>query len=169
MSNKFKGTVGAFVRGRMTNDTPNAAAAAEISATFEKAITSGTGAGAADILFSDNRNLAASTSEDLDLAGGVSDALGVTTTFADVKAIMIRAAAGNGDNIVVGAAAATPFVGPFADATDAIEIPPGGIVMLVHPGAGWAVGAGASDLLKVANADGAAAADYEIIIVGASA
>lgn len=129
----------------------------------------GTGSNLADLLFSDQRTLALSTSEDLDLAASLSDPLGATLTFVKVKAIEIRAAAGNGGNIVVGGAAVNAFLGAFADATDKLEIPAGGAVVMVAPGAGWTVTPGTGDLLKIENDDSGAAATYDIVIVGTSA
>lgn len=165
----FTGTVGAFVRGRVTKANDLAAVESEISKTFEKALVAGTGSGAADLLFSDARTLSASATESLDLAGGVVDSFGVTVSFVDVKAILIKAAATNTNDVVIGGAGSNPFTGPFADASDKLRIPPGGVVCLVHPGAGWAVTAGTGDLLLIANSAGGSSVAYEIAIVGASA
>lgn len=131
-------------------------------------LRNGTSSGLADLVFADNRTLAASANEELDLAGVLST-LGDTVTFVRVKAIYIKAAAGNGGNIVVGGAAPNGFLGPFADASDQIEIPADGFVMLAAPLAGWAVTAGTGDLLRIENSDGAAAGVYDIAIVGTSA
>ena len=127
----------------------------------------GTGSGQVSKEYCGTRTLAASTGEDLDLAaGGLLDGLGQALTFAVVKALEIRADAGNGGNIVVGGAAANGFLGPFADATDKIKVPAGGQALIAHPGAGWTVAAGTGDLLHVANDDAGAAATYTIKIVG---
>lgn len=132
-------------------------------------LKSGTAANKADLMFSDQRSISASSNEELDLAGGLTDPLGNALTFAKIKAILIRAASGNGGNIVVGGAAANGFTGPFADATDKLNIPAGGAVLLAAPSAGWSVTGGTGDLLKIANDDGAAAGTYDIIVIGTSA
>lgn len=129
----------------------------------------GTTDGKADRLWSDKRSLAAAASESLDLAGGLTDPSGATITFVKVKAIFIRAAATNAADIVVGNAAANAFVGPFGAAAHTLAVKPGGSLVLVAPNGGWAVTAGTGDLLKILNSAGAAAADYEIVILGTSA
>lgn len=131
-------------------------------------MTDGTGSGQADLVFADQRSLAASGTEELDLAG-VLETLGATLTFVKVKAIYIKAAAGNGGNIVVGGAASNTFTGPFADATDKLQIPADGSIMLTAPLSGWTVTAGTGDKLLIANSDSGAAATYDIAIVGTSA
>lgn len=132
-------------------------------------LTPGTTTGKADKLFASSRTLAASATEDLDLAGVLTDPLGTTLTFVKVKAIYVKAAAANTNSVIVGGAASATFVGPFADATDKITIPPGGAVLLVHPGAGWTVTATTADLLKVANSSSGTSVTYEIVLIGTSA
>ena len=132
---------------------------------------SGTGANQADKVFSDERTLSASASENLDLAGSLTDAFGVAITFAKVKAIAIFAAAGNTNDVVVGGAASNGFVGPFADATDAIKVKPGGFVIMAAPqaaGLGTVTG-GTGDILKVANSGGTTGVTYQTVIIGTSA
>jgi len=140
--------------------------------TIKKTISLATGVAAdqADLIFSDQRTLGAGANEDLDLAGVLTDPFGQTVTFAKVKMIYIFAAAANGDYIQVGGAAATQFVNWVADATDKVNVCPGGLFLLATPTlAGYAVGAGASDFLRITNADGAAGATYDIVIIGTSA
>ena len=131
--------------------------------------TAGTGAGKVDLKFTDTRTLAASTPEVLDLAGVLVDAFGAVITFVKIKALIITAAAGNTNNVVVGPDATAGWVGPFGDASDRINIPPGGYLALVHPGDGWAVGAGATDELYVLNGGAGTSVTYSILILGASA
>lgn len=129
----------------------------------------GTGAGKADKAFFDTRTLAASATENLDLAGGLSDPFGVTLTFVKVKAILVFAHSGNTNDVVVGGAASNTFTGPFADATDKAVVPPGGFLAFVAPGAGWTVTASTGDILKIANSAGTTGVDYDIVIIGTSA
>jgi hypothetical protein len=131
-----------------------------------KEFANGTSSGQVSKLFSDSRTLAASASESLDLSGALVDALGQATVFTVVKAIMVKAAAGNANNVVVGGAASNAFVGPFADATDKIAVPPGGMLLLVHPGAGWTVTSGTGDLLQIANSGAGTSVDYDVVIAG---
>jgi hypothetical protein len=131
-------------------------------------LVTGTGSGQADLHFADTRTLTASSSEDLDLAGGLTDPFGAALTFVKIKAILIVAAAGNANDVVIGGAASNAFVGPFADATDKIKVHPGGTLLLSDP-VGWTVTAATSDLLKVANGGSGTPVTYDIILVGASA
>ena len=132
-------------------------------------IASGTGAGLADIVFRDQRTLALSTSEDLDLAGGLTDAFGATLTFVKVKMLYVSAATANDANIVVGGASSNAFLGAFADATDKVNLPASAWLKWTNPTNGYSVTAGTGDILKIENSDGAASATYDIVIVGTSA
>lgn len=140
------------------------------SLSLAKSLTSGTGAGQADMAFSDTRTLAASANEDLDLAGVLSAAFGGTLTFVRIKAIIVTADPGNTNNVIIGGAAATQFVGPFGAATHTIALQPGNGFAITATGAtGWTVGAGASDFLRIANSGGTTGVTYSILIIGASA
>ena len=132
-------------------------------------LKSGTGNNQADLIFTDQRTINASSSENLDLAGSLAGPAGDTLTFVKVKGIYVRAAAANGGNIVLGGASSNAFTGPFGAANDVLNIPAGGYVELCAPVAGWTVTAGTGDLLQVANDDSGAAATYDIVIIGASA
>jgi len=127
----------------------------------------GTGYGKIDIDFMDVRTLAASTSENLDLAGSLTDAFGQTITAAKIKAIEIENPEASLSNLTVGAAASNTFVGPFADATDAIVLKPGDKTVIVSR-TGWTVTASTGDILKVANGSGGSV-NYTIKLLGASA
>jgi hypothetical protein len=129
-------------------------------------LASGTGDNQASKVFSDTRTLAASASEDLDLAGTLTNPLGVAVVFTSIKALFIKAAAGNTNNVVVGGASATQFQGPFGAVEDTIAIPPGGQLLVSAPKAGWAVGAGTADLLKLANSSSGTGVTFEIVICG---
>lgn len=131
-------------------------------------LTPGTAAGQADLVFADTRSISASASEDLDLAGGLTDPFGVTLTFAKVKAIYIQAKATNTNDVVVGGAASNGFAGPFGGTTPTVSVKPGGVLLIAHPGAGWTVTASTSDLLKVANSSSGSAVAYDVIVVGTS-
>ena len=132
-------------------------------------LADGTGASQADLLFSDTRTLTASATEDLDLAGGLTDVFGSVLTYVKVKAIIIKAASGNTNNVEVKPAAANGFLGPFNAAADTLEIPPSGQISLFAPVNGWAVTAGTGDLLTITNGSSGTSVTYDIIIIGTSA
>lgn len=129
----------------------------------------GTATGLANRVFADTRTIAASANEDIDLAGSLVDPLGGPAVFAKVKAIMIKAAAGNTNNVVVKPAASNGFLGPFGAATHTITIPPGGVFLVSAPAAGWAVTGGTVDLINVANSGAGTGVTYDIVVLGTSA
>jgi len=131
------------------------------------AIVSGTGPGKADLEFNDTRTLAASASENLDLSGTLIDAFGQVINALNIKALEIGAAAGNTNDVVVGAAGANAWAG-FLNAAGTITIKPGGRIVMVAP-PGYPVTPTTSDLLKVANSAGTTPVTYTIRIIGASA
>ena len=134
------------------------------------ALSSGTGANQADLLFHDTRTIAASGTDDLDLAGSLTDSLGATLTFVKVKTIYVSAASGNTNSVVVGGAASNQFVAWVGDATDKVNILPGGAFMLCAPSAaGYAVAAGSTDVLRIANSSSGTSVTYNIAIEGTSA
>ena len=129
-------------------------------------LTNGTGSGQANQIFSDQRTLTASSTENLDLAGSLANPFGATITFATVKAIRVCAAAANTNNVVVGGAGTNTFNGPFSDATDKVAVKPGGCFLAVAPGVGWTVTASTGDILLVANSGSGTSVTYDVTIVG---
>lgn len=133
-------------------------------------LASGTGADQADQLWTDQRTIAASGTDDLDLAGSLVNALGATVTFARIRAIYVEALATNTNNVVIGAAASNQFVGPFGASTHTISVKPGGVTLMANRDAtGWAVTASTGDLLRIANSGGTTGVTYNIAIVGCTA
>lgn len=134
------------------------------------ALTDGTAAGKADRVFHDRRTLAASGTEDLDLAGSLLDAFGSTITFARIKAIVIAAATGNTNNVVIGAGT-NPWA-TLLNATGTITLRPGAFVAAAAGAAdatAYTVTAATGDVLKVANSGAGSAVTYDVVIIGASA
>ncbi|OGT55481.1 MAG: hypothetical protein A3E01_09235 [Gammaproteobacteria bacterium RIFCSPHIGHO2_12_FULL_63_22] len=131
-------------------------------------ISAGTAAvNQADLMFADQRTLAASATEDLDLAGVLTNAFGATITAAEIVAIYIEAASGNTNNVNVTRPASNGFVGPFLAAGDGIGVKPGEYALLVSQ-TGWAVTAGTGDLLTITNSSSGTGVTYDIVIIGRS-
>ncbi len=130
----------------------------------------GVGADQADKQYRAQRTLAASATEDLDLSGVLTDALGGAFTLAKIKKLIIIAAPGNTNNVVV-TRPASNGVPLFLAAGDGISLPPGAGMALVAPGlAGLAtVTAATGDLITVTNSGGTTSVTYDIIIEGTSA
>lgn len=130
-------------------------------------LTDGTGANQAKSLFSDTRTLAASGTENLDLAATLLDAFGVAITFTKVKALIIKASAANTNDVVVGGHATAACFSFFGAATHTMKVKPGGMIALVAPDAnGYAVTAATADMLTVTNSAGGTSITYDVIIIG---
>lgn len=131
------------------------------------ALDDGEGANAIESIWHDQRTLSASASENLDLAGGLTDAYGDAITFNKIKLLLVYAAAGNTNNVLVGGAASAQWVGWVGDATDVVIVRPGGLLLLTAPDAtGMPVVATTGDLLKVANSAGSTSVTYDIVLLG---
>lgn len=141
-----------------------------IPVTFSDDLATGTGADQADQVWADTRTLGATTSEDLDLSGTLTNGLGQTVTFARIKGIYIRNKSTTaGAVLAVGGHATSAFVNWVANATDIINIRNGGVLFLWAPDAtAYAVTASTGDILKINNTS-AASMDYDIVIIGATA
>lgn len=159
--------VQAIVKGRYTGSNDLGTPTFAFDQVRTNQYSPGAASGQADKLFSDERTLAASATENLDLAGSLVDPLGGTLTFAKVKAIIVYAAAANTNSVCVGAAASNTFTGPFLDATDAICVKPGGMLVISDP-VGWTVTASTGDILKVTNSSSGTGVTYKVIVLGAS-
>lgn len=134
-------------------------------------LLSGTAAGQADKLYAATRQIAASSNDDLDLAGVLTDDFGNTVTFARVKLLYVGAAAANANNVVVGAAAANQWA-TLLNSTGTVTLRPDAFLLGAAGKAdatGYAVTAGTGDILRVANGAGGSVVNYDIVIVGASA
>lgn len=132
-------------------------------------LTSGTGLAAADMQWSDTRTLAASGTEDLDLAGSLTGPLGTTLTFARIKLIYVTALAANTNDVQITRPAANG-VPLFLAASDGLAVKPGGGFLWHAPNAaGVAVTAATGDLLTITNSAGTTGVTYSIVVIGASA
>lgn len=129
---------------------------------------SGTGSNQADRIWSDTRTLAASATEDLDLAGSLTGALGTTLTFATLKGIIVKAASGNTNNVVISRPAANG-VPVFEAASDAVAVKPGGVFVWLAPATGVTVTAGTGDLITFTNSAAGTSVSYDVVFLGTSA
>lgn len=129
----------------------------------------GNGANQINRVWADTRTIAASANEDIDLAGTLVDAIGQTVTLARVRALIIRAAAANTNNLIVGGAASNGFATWVGSATNTVIVRPGGMLVLVAPDAtAYAVTAATGDLLRVANSAGGTSVTYDIVVLGSA-
>lgn len=168
--------ISANITTTLADDAPTSDLGASSGGTAKAAIAAsarlsdGTGAGAADLTFGDRRTVTDGATEDLDLAGVLTDAFGDTITAVRVKAIMIKASAANTTNLTVGADATAPWIG-LLNAAGTITLRPGASFLASageDDATGMAVTATTADIIQVVNGAGADAT-YDIVIVGASA
>lgn len=167
MATTFTGSVKLSVAGLLSKDIDIGTLShnANYSQTFT--IANGTSANQANMLFVDTRTISASSSENLDLAGSLTNAFGDTITFTRIKGMIIYANSANTNNVVVGGAGSNTFINWVADATDEIVVRPGGMVALMAPDAtSYAVTASTGDILKVANSSSGSSVTYDIILIG---
>ena len=170
MSTTLKASIGVDLAAKLSEalDLQTRSAPGGLKANY--AFDQGTGStvGNADLLWSDRRSINASSNEDLDFAGSLTGAFGATLTFARIKAVMVKAASTNTNNVVI-TRPASNGVPLFAAASDAISVLPGGLFLWVAPGAGVTVTASTGDLINVSNSGAGSAVSYEIVVIGASA
>ena len=129
----------------------------------------GTGADQSNRQWHDQRTLAASGTDNLDLSGGLTDGFGASLVFARVTCILIENTTTTaGYTLQVGGAASNPISTIFANTSDILIIGPGGIQLLWNPSAaGYAITAGSADVLKVYNPS-AGNVTYNITIIGST-
>jgi hypothetical protein len=139
----------------------------QILVDIQKAMEFGPGTsavGQANVLFSDTRTLAASTNENLDVAGVLADALGATINAAEIVAIYIAAAPGNVNDVQFTRPASNgaPI---FLAAGDGFALGPGDFSLRTYRN-GIAVTAATGDLINVANGGAGTPVNYDIVIIG---
>lgn len=128
----------------------------------------GTSSGQMDTWFDDIRTLTTGATESLDLVGtALTDPFGASVSMLHVNIFAIYSALANTTDLTVGNVT-NGVTGWLTAATHSNVIRPGGLMLFVDPGAGYALTAATADLVKVANASGASAS-YHIIAGGRSA
>ncbi len=139
-----------------------------------QALLDGTLANQADMIFADQRAVTTGADDDIDLAGVLTDAFGVTITFVEIVGILVINKPINGvantTDLTIGLGT-NPFLGFLGGTLPTVgPIKPGGAFMIFAGDAAGigAVGAASSDLLRITNSAGATA-NYQIVIIGRSA
>lgn len=166
----LEANIGLLVTGRHTTALDLGTAALPFGLSASLTFADGTAANQANRVFTDTRTLAASATEDLDLAAVLVDAFGAAITFVKVKGIFITAAAGNTNNVRLTRPAANGFA-LFLAASDGLDIPPGGFFAIAGPalaGLG-SVTAGTADLITLTNSGAGTSVTYSIVIIGTNA
>lgn len=133
--------------------------------TLTNNLSNGTATGNASQLWHDQRSLNASATEDLDLAGGVTNAFGVTVTFVKVKIVIVKASSGNTNDVQVTRKATTGIPLFMADG-DGIALGPGEFFVYGSPTTGKTITDTTDDTLTFTNSAGGTSVTYDIILVG---
>lgn len=128
-------------------------------------MSNGTGTGLVSQMWHDQRTLTASATENLDLAGSLVNAFGVTITLATIKFVFARAAESNTNDVqlIRGAANGVPLF--MANGTG-IALGPGDWFLWSNKTTGKAVTAGTADILTVTNSAGGTSVVYDLVLVG---
>lgn len=161
-------TVDVNVSAALTAALDLVTASAPLALNTRIPMTTGTATGQADLCWSDTRTVSASSTDALDLAGSLTGNLGGTLTIVKLKAVIVRAAAGNTNNVRVNRPASNG-VPLFLAASDGIDVLPGGIFVWVAPGAGVTVTAGTGDLINIDNSGAGTSVTYDVVFIGTSA
>jgi len=145
----------------------SAEAKAGLSKILRATFASGVGLNQIDRVFWDERTIAGSATDSLDLAGGgLVDPLGVAFAPARIKVLIVNNLGPNTINLQRPAANGAAV---FLAASDGVAIPSGGFACFVWPDAtGIAVTAGTADLINIVNTAGGNTV-VQVIIGGASA
>lgn len=139
-------------------------ASPQFQAAIDKLIEFSAGTAAisqANLLYFETRTLAASTAEDLDLAGALGDPLGATIAAAELVAVYIGAASGNTNDVQL-TRPASNGVPLFLAAGDGVAIGPGDFFMLTSR-KGLAVTAATGDLIHLLNGGAGSTVSYDVL------
>lgn len=174
MANTLTATCDLTVRGSFEKDTDLTSlidAFATGSNDFDAItmeLTNGTGTGQANSKWEDTRTLAALANDDLDLAGGLTDAFGATITFTKIKLLIITLDAPDGTlKLHVGPQGlANAWSAPFGGAGATVYKIVFQTEVLVWDKYGVAVTAGTGDLLRINNPHATLSVTYHIFMIG---
>lgn len=157
----------ASIKGALSVARDGGSASFPVDEGVSRSVENGTGAGQANAVYVDDFSIAASGTMDIDLAGALTDALGGALVFTAIKEILVKANSTNTNNVVIGAGT-SPFVGGNAAGSQTFAVKPGGFYHVGegYSAAGWAVGAGASDILRLANSGAGTPVTGTIVIIG---
>jgi hypothetical protein len=136
-----------------------------LNLTFSQEFTDGTGNNQCDKIFHDQRTLPGGFTEDLDLYGSLTGKLSTAViNFAKIKLIYIKNTSATLTLTLGGST--NPLVNWVGASGDLVKIPPGGVLFLTAPLAGFAVTAATGDILTVSSSG---ACTYDIVLAGSTA
>lgn len=167
MAETFSGSIKLSVTGTFSSDNDLSTVTQAINYSKSSVFTNGVGASQANMYWSDQRTIAASGTDDLDLYGGLTNAFGTTMNFTSIKGIIVYASSDNTNDVLIGGDSGAPFAEWVSNTSDIIVVKPGGMFALVNPAAnGYAVTNTTADVLQIANSSSGTSVTYDIIIIG---
>ncbi len=166
MAETFTGTVKIACTGTLANTADIGSSTYVLNYSKSYPLTNGTGADMANMIWTDTRTIAASTTEDLDLYGSLTSTFNTTLNFTKIRGIIISAAATNTNNVVVGGDA-NGLAGWIGNVNDLINVRPGGtFAIMANDATAYPVTNTTGDILQIANSSSGTGVTYDIIIVG---
>jgi hypothetical protein len=155
------------IKGTLTSSEEGGTSSYDVDEGYTFNVADGTLAGQANAVYIDDFDIAPSGTLAIDLSGSLVDVLGDAVVFTAIKEIYLEADAANVNNVVIGAGT-FPFVGGNNAGANTFAVKPGGIYHVCdgYSAGGWAVGAGASDGIQLANSGGGTNVTGRIILVG---
>lgn len=166
MAKTFTGSFKVSATGTLVNSSDLTSDSSSLNYSKSYLISNGTAADQANMIWTDTRTISASGSDDLDLAGVLSDSYGGTITFTKIKGIIVSAAAANTNLVLVGGNT-NGLVNWVADKTDIIKVRPGGVFAIYsNDSTGYAVTGTTADILTIANSSSGTSVTYDIVIIG---
>jgi hypothetical protein len=136
-----------------------------VTGSAQESLTFGTGSGQCNVIIAQDRTLAISSSETLDINTGLADIFGATPTMLHLKYIAVYIASG-GDvtGLTIEPGATDPFAG-YGISTTLIVYPNGPGFQNGEPTVGIAVSSAVANI-KIVNNSSSAAVTYRIVLGG---
>ena len=141
----------------------------QTATSYETKFTYGTGENQVNQHWRDSRTVTTSTStDDLDLAGSLTNIFGETVTFATIRELVIvNLSTVAGDDLDIGGAAANAITTiQDGSGTAKLTLRAGGYLVLSAPLDGYAISGGSADTLRITHAGSSEAINFDIIIKG---
>lgn len=134
---------------------------------YDEVFTDGTGAGNVGSVFYDDTRPLNATSEDLDLAGGLTDFQGAALALNNLKVVYAENLDGDaGDTLKLKTGSANPVTGLLGGTSPELTIYPGGFLLWVTPDEAPAVTGGSADTIAFETADNS---NYRLLLAGDNA
>ncbi len=166
MATTYSGGITFQLIGQLIKSLDIGTARLDVNYSKRYSTANGTGADQANMIWTDTRTITASSNDDLDLYGGITNAFGDTMNFAAIKGIFLFANVLNVNDIKIGNSSAEIST-MTGNINDIFIVQPGGMWCVYNPSAGgYGVTNTTADILRVTNAAGGTSVDYDIIILG---